>query len=120
MKSKAWRNKIKTYCESAGTYHDFFDPVIQTLADILERRDEAQDIFEKTGRKILVRHTNKGGATNIEQNPIVRFINDLNRDALLYWRELGLTSKSYKTMTGTLNVKVENKSLEEALSELGI
>lgn len=77
-------------------------------------------MFEKSGRKILVRHTNKSGASNVEQNPIVRLINDLNRDALSYWRELGLTARSYKAMTGSLNVHVESKSLEDALADLGI
>ena len=120
MKSRAWRNKIKTCCENAGTYQPFFDPVINTLADILERRDDAQQMFEKSGKKILVKHTNKGGATNIEQNPLVRLINDLNRDSLSYWRELGLTSRSYKQMTGTLEVKSDSVSLEKALADLGI
>ena len=45
---------------------------------------------------VIVEHTNKGGATNAEQNPLIRMLNDLNRDALAYWRDLGLTPAGLK------------------------
>ena len=67
-----------------------------------------------------MKHTNKGGSTNIVKNPALVVLMDCNTQALAYWRELGLTSRSYKTMTGSLNVQVESKSLEEALADLGI
>ena len=56
----------------------------------------AQQIFKKSGGNILVLHTNKAGVTNYEQNPALRMINDLNRDALSYWRDLGLTPAGLK------------------------
>lgn len=117
MTKEEWKEKIKEACTAAGTYRPFFDAVIDTLADIQERRDLALEAFEKTGGNVIVKHTNKGGATNLEQNPALRLANDLNRDALAYWKELGLTSKSYKEIKkDTLTEKKD--VLGTALKEL--
>lgn len=114
MTSDEWREVIKSNCEAAGTYRPFFDTVIDTLAGILERRDEALRQYELSGGHVIVAHTNKGGATNLEQNPALRAINDMNRDALAYWRDLGLTPAGLK--------KIDEKALKEqkkvGLSEL--
>lgn len=120
MKKAAWKQKIKESCERAGTYQPFFESVIDSLAGIMELRDNAQEKFEASGGNTIVKHTNKGGSTNIVKNPALVVLMDCNTQALAYWKELGLTSRSYKAMTGSLSVKVESKSLEEALSELGI
>lgn len=117
MDRKKWKAKIKNAMKKAGTYQPFFDSVVDTLAGILERRDDAQDLFESSGGKILVKHTNKGGATNIEQNPALRLINDLNRDALAYWRDLGLTPAGLKKLKDMpISVKEEVSGLEKALN----
>ena len=104
----------------AGTYQPFFDSVIETLAGILEMRDNAQEKFEASGGNTIVKHTNKGGSTNIVKNPALVVLMDCNTQALAYWRELGLTARAYKAMTGSLNVNVESKSLEDVPGELGI
>lgn len=96
MTKLKWARRIRESCEQAGTYREYFDDVIDTLADILARRDKAQAWFKKSGGSILVPHTNKAGQTNIEQNPALRMVNDLNRDALAYWRDLGLTPAGLK------------------------
>ena len=119
MKKAAWKGKIRKACESAGTYRTYFDPVIDALAGILERRDQAQELFEKSGGNVLVRHTNKGGATNLEQNPALRLVNDLNRDALAYWRDLGLTPAGLKKINEAAMQKPKVSALAEALRELG-
>lgn len=121
MKKKTWKAKIKSACEAAGTYRPFFDYVIDTLAEILERRDLALETFEKTGGSIIVKHTNKNGSTNLEQNPALRLANDLNRDALTYWRDLGLTPAGLKKLNDSmLKPPDSRKGLADALSELGI
>lgn len=107
MTKTTWKKRIQAACEDAGTYRPFFDAVIETLASILERRDEAIDIFTKTGGKVIVPHTNKSGATNLEQHPALRLANDLNRDALAYWRDLGLTPAGLKKLNADV---VEDKS----------
>lgn len=119
MKKKSWKIKIKNECKAAGTYQPFFDSVIDTLADILAKRDEAQELYESTGGKAIVKHTNKSGATNLEQNPCLRLINDLNRDALTYWKECGLTARAWKDTTGEKIVVKKTNSLAEALKSLG-
>ena len=119
MNKSDWKNRITESCESAGTYRAFFDDIIETLAGILERRDMAIETFEKTGGNVIVKHTNKGGSTNLEQNPALRLVNDLERDALAYWRELGLTPSAYKKMTGGKPVEEKESTLEAVLAKLG-
>ena len=91
-----WQTRIRKSCEAAGTYKEYFEPIIDTLAGILEKRDAAQQDFVKGGARIIIEYTNKAGITNLVQNPLIRLINDLNRDALTYWKELGLTAASLK------------------------
>ena len=118
MKAEEWKEKIKQCSESAGTYREFFEPVMDTLAGILEKRDDAQEAFVKAGSKMVIRHTNKGGATNIEQNPLLRGVNDLNRDALAYWRDLGLTPAGYKKLNADVVEKNSGGGLEKLLGKL--
>lgn len=119
MEAKKWVTKIKRDTKRAGTYKPFFDEVIKTLASILEERDKAQETFEATGGKVIVAHTNKAGATNLEQNPALRLVNDLNRDALAYWRDLGLTPKGLKAINDQALQEQKADALTEALADLG-
>lgn len=118
MTQKQWKNRIKKAARDAGTYQPFFDSVIDTLAGILARRDEARVMFEESGGAVLIKHTNKGGATNIEQNPALRLINDLDRDALAYWRDLGLTPAGLKRIDEQRLRPVKVSPLAAALKEL--
>lgn len=99
---KDYKEKITQSCKEAGTYQPYFDAVVDTLADLLEMRDDAKDKFIKTGANTVVTHTNKSGAVNIVKNPALVVIMDLNAQAITYWRELGLTAKSYKQMFGDI------------------
>lgn len=118
MKASDWKKKIKKEMTEAETYKPFFDSVINTLADILETRDKAKAQFEETGGDTIVEHTNKAGATNLAQNPALRLVNDLNRDALTYWRELGLTPKGLKTINEMALKEEKEDALTKALKEL--
>ena len=120
MKKTLWKKKIKKACEEAGTYQPYFDSVIDILAGTMEMRDDAQEKFKASGGNTIVKHTNKGGATNIVKNPALVVIMDCNTQALAYWAQLGLTPKAYKTMTGSLDTKARKKTFEDALAELGI
>lgn len=119
MTRDEWTARITDSAKQAGTYRSYFDDVISTLADILARRDEAQTMFELSGGNVLVDHTNKAGATNIEQNPCLRMINDLNRDALAYWRDLGLTPAGLKRINDNAMQKPKVSALAEALKAIG-
>ena len=120
MKKKTWKSKIKKSCTDAGTYRPFFDAIIDELAGILERRDLAEEEFINSGSHVIVEHTNKNGSTNLEQNPALRLVNDLNRDALTYWKELGLTPAGLKRLGEQVTNKEDDIGLGDVLAELGI
>ncbi len=119
MTKPDWAARITAAAEEAGTYRPYFDDIISTLADILARRDEAQKAFELSNGNVLVEHTNKAGATNLEQNPCLRLINDLNRDALAYWRDLGLTPAGLKRIDEQAMKQRKKSVLAEVLKEVG-
>ena len=119
MTKTKWKAAIEQATKEAGTYRPFFDSVIGTLAVILERRDKLERQFKKQGSEAIVEHTNKNGSTNMEQNPLLRLINDLNRDALTYWRDLGLTPAGLKKINESAMKEVKADALTEALRELG-
>ena len=120
MKKKTWKSKIKKSCTDAGTYRPFFDAIIDELAGILERRDLAEEEFINSGSHVIVEHTNKNGSTNLKQNPALRLVNDLNRDALTYWKELGLTPAGLKRLGEQVTNKEDDIGLGDVLAELGI
>ncbi len=119
MDKAEWIERITASAEAAGTYRPYFGDVIDTLADILERRDIARELFVASGGNVLVNHTNKAGATNTEQNPVLRMVNDLNRDALAYWRDLGLTPAGLKRIDDQSMKQRKKSALAEALKGLG-
>lgn len=91
MKRKNWSKRIKNACEAAGTYRAFFDPVIDSLAGIMELRDNALEKYEASGANTIVKYTNKSGNTNIVKNPALVVLMECEAQALTFWRELGLT-----------------------------
>lgn len=118
MTKAEWNSKIKTQCEEAGTYRKFFDSVIETLAGIMETRDNAEEKFIASGGQTIVKHTNKAGATNIVKNPALVVIMDCNAQALAYWRDLGLTPAGYKRLNATVVKEEEKGSLEGLLEKM--
>lgn len=120
MKKTAWTKKIKKACEEVGTYKPAFDSVIDTLAGILEMRDNAQEKFDASGGQTIVKHTNKGGATNIVKNPALVVLMDCNAQALTYWRDLGLSPAGLKRINEQAMKERKGESmLERALKEFG-
>lgn len=83
-----------------GVQKDAYNSAVETLAGILEQRDKTFKEFQSAGGKSIIEYTNKGGATNMTKNPLLVLWDDLNKSALAYWRELGMTPSSYKKMTG--------------------
>lgn len=120
MNKSEWVKKITDNCVDVGTYKPAFDPVIDTLAGILEQRDDAQAEYDEMGRQVVVEHTNQGGNTNTVKNPVLTLINDMNRDALAYWRDLGLTPAGLKRINDAeMAGKKKISPLAQALKELG-
>ena len=96
MNKKTWKTKIKKACRDAGTYKPYFDHVINTLAGILEKRDEAMDMYDMDDSEtIIIEVTNSKGTAKVK-NPLIAIWEDLNKLALQYWRDLGLTPAGLK------------------------
>lgn len=120
MKKAEWKNEIIAACQKAGTYKEFANAIIDTLAGILEKRDNAEEQFIATGGNPVVAHTNKGGATNIVKNPALVVYMDLNTQALAYWRDLGLTPAGLKKISGdALTAKATADGFEKLLAKIG-
>lgn len=121
MTQKEWKKVIVKHCKNAGTYKPFFDSAIDTLSSILEQRDLSQAAFEEGGSQPVVIHVNKAGEPNPTKNPALLMVLECNAQALAYWRELGLTSKSWQAMMKEERLNGEKKdSLEDALARLGV
>ena len=118
MTAVKWKNLIKKQLEVLGQTETAYDSVISTLADILEQRDVVYQQYIDGGCEPVREYTNKGGATNLTKNPLLVLWDDLNKSALAYWRELGLTPSSYKKMTGDAPKKEKGGGLAEALKSL--
>ena len=112
MTAKTWKSKIKKAARAAGTYRPFFDSAIETLAGILEYRDDVVERYRESGEGPVVQFTNKNGSTNTVKNPLLVMINELNASALTFWRELGLTPAGLK--------KINEASLKEEKKKNGL
>lgn len=120
MKKEEWKQIIIKACEGAGTYQDYFETVIESLADILEKRDEAEEQYQESGGKPVAVHQNKGGHRNIVKNPALVVWMDLNTQALAYWRDLGLTPSGLKKLNAdALTAKATTDGFEKLLAKIG-
>lgn len=119
MSKTKWKNLIKKQLTALGLQNDAYESTVESLAAILEQRDKTFDEFQKSGGKSVIEYTNKGGSTNMTKNPLLVLWDDLNKTALAYWRELGLTPSSYKKRTGTGAKQEESKKgLAAALASI--
>lgn len=109
MTKAKWKDLIIDQMTALGVQNDSYNSAVETLASILEQRDKTYKEFKKSGGLSVIHYTNKGGSTNMTKNPLLILWDDLNKSALAYWRELGLTPSSYKKMTGG-TIKEERES----------
>lgn len=119
MTEKKWKETIKAKCQDVGTYKEAFDPVIESLASILAQRDRTKAEFKKSGGKSVMCYVNKAGAENMVKNPLLVLWDDLNKSALAYWRDLGLTPAGLKKLNEKAMQAPKKNALNEALKKLG-
>jgi len=103
-----------------GTNKPQYDIAVEALAAILERRDEVEQVYLKH-KQPIIKHTNKAGATNWEQNPALRMLNDCNKCALLYMRELGLTPQALRRINpaeAAQQIKSKKSLIDTILEQL--
>lgn len=120
MVKEEWRQIITEACKEAGTYRPYFDSVIDTLAGIMENRDDAQQKFDEGGRQTVTERTIRGGAVNIVKHPALAILDDLNKTALSYWRDLGLTPAGLKRINEDALKEKERSTFSEVLKGLGV
>lgn len=118
MKERTWAKRIKDACVEAGTYKPYFDNVIITLARILEKRDEAEEYYQEQGGEPIVKYVNKSGAENMVTNPALSLWDNLNKSALAYWRDLGLTPAGLKKIDNTALKSQKKDAFADALSNI--
>lgn len=121
MTAKQWKKTIEkqmNVLDIAQSSPKTFAAQVDALAGILEQRDKTFEEFQQSGGKSVIEYTNKGGSTNMTKNPLVVLWDDLNKSALAYWRELGLTPSSYRKMTGDVPKKGKPAGLAAALASL--
>lgn len=119
MKANSWVKRIKKCCEEAGTYKPCFDDSINTLAMVLEVRDDAYKKYVEEGAVPIVEHTNKAGATNSVKNPYLMLIDEYSITALTYWRDLGLTPKGLRAIDESMMKEKKKDAFADVLKDIG-
>ena len=109
MTKSNWVFRLTQDVKANGNYKASFDVVINTLADILSQRDKVMIEFNASGEKRIV---------NGRKNPHITLWDDLNKTALAYMRELGLTVASLRKIDEGAIKQPKQSPLEEVLKRL--
>ena len=116
MSKGVWKKKIITCMTEKDTFDESYLPVIDTLAEILDRRAKAMKQFESEGSQFLVTKISDRGAKNQSKNPLLSIIQECERDALSYWTSLGLTPVSMKRISkDDTNIEEDERKSGSAL-----
>lgn len=118
MSKNKWKSLILAQMAALHVQNDAYISVVEALAGILEQRDKTFREFKDSGGRSVIEYTNKGGSTNMTKNPLLVLWDDLNKSALAYWRELGMTPSSFKKMTGGTLVEEKESGLVAALKSI--
>ena len=120
MTADYWKRTIKRETKAVGTYQKAFDNLIDALSKILAERDRVYEQYIEEGAVAIIDKTSDRGAVNSAKNPLLVVWTELNRDALAYWRDLGLTPAGLKRINeDAMQKKGKGSALEEALKNLG-
>lgn len=118
MTKNKWKLLILAQMTALHVQNDAYVSVVEALAGILEQRDKTFREFKASGGCSVIEYTNKGGSTNMTKNPLLVLWDDLNKSALAYWRELGMTPSSFKKMTGGTLAEEKESGLVAALKSI--
>lgn len=114
-----YRNDIIKKMKALGVYHVEFSHTVDTLARTLYDYDRTLKSFEESGGNVVIRYTNKSGATNVTKNPYYLALEGMREDILAYSRELGLTPSGLKKINEASMRPVKASALAEALKAFG-
>ena len=116
---KRYKRQIVRKMKAIGTYNASFMYTIIVLSKVLAVYEVTTEQFERTGGHMVIKHTNKSGATNIVKNPLYQAIEKLRDDIITYSRELGLTPAGLKRINKDGAQREKQSPLERVLLELG-
>ena len=120
MTRAKWKNRIIKQMKDAGTYQDICEPVVVALSEILEQKDEVFEEFVNNGAQAVTEFTTDRGQVNLKKNPRLQVWEDLNNQALAFWRDLGLTPAGLKKLSEVAMKETKKGSvLAEALKRIG-
>lgn len=113
MTATQWKNRIVSATKGVGTYRKEFDAPIAALAAILEKRDTVEKEWQMNPTTMT---TYPNGTQ--AKNPVLCLWDDLNKSALAYWRDLGLTPAGLKKINETAMKPQKKSALSDALRGL--
>ena len=116
---KQYENDIVKKMKAIGVYKPEFEHAITGLARALVDQDRSLEMFDKSGGQIMIKHTNKAGATNAAKNPFYLALETLRQDIIIYLRELGLTPSALKRINDKSLKRKNSSALSDALNRLG-
>lgn len=117
LKANEWEKEITQACKTVGTYQTAFIRPIKTLAGILAERDTVYKQYIESGAEPVLEHTNSHGSTNFAKNPLLMLWQDLNTQALHYWRDLGLTPAGLKKINDKAMKDKQKSSFADILKD---
>jgi phage terminase small subunit len=115
MTLKQYQNDITKKMIALNLHKPEFEHAIKAFARTLTDYEKTLDLFDKSGGQIMIKYTNKGGATNATKNPFYLALETLRQDILAYSRELGLTPAALKKINDTEMKRGKPSLLSETL-----
>lgn len=105
--------------QSANTYRDYFDTVVESYVECLYQHEVLLQQFYDGGCKIVEVYTNKAGFENERKTALYQSLETLRKDILAYSTQLGLTPSGLKKINDEMNGKRKASKLDKALCKIG-
>lgn len=118
MTQEQYKRDIVKKMKALGTYKAEFSHAIDGLSRALVDQEKTLGQFDASGGNIMIKHTNKAGATNAVKNPFYLALETLRQDIITYSRELGLTPASLKRINDSSMKVQKQSSLSQSLRAL--
>lgn len=118
LTERIYKSDIIKKMKAVGIYNEGFTYSINVLAKTMVEYDKTLKLYEELGSKIVIKHTNKAGSTNLIKNPVYLAIEKLRVDILNYSKELGLTPSSLKRINEKGLMAPKKSKLESFMENL--
>ena len=118
MTAKEYESIIKKQMQFDTDAIKSFQTCIEICAQILEERDRVQAAYIEGGQKPVIEFTSDRGAVNLKTNPLLKEWQELNAQALLYLRDLGINPAGRRKIQGSAIHERGTRSANEILNEI--